>query len=68
MKVSPAIVTVPRRSASAFAAIASCTVPLPDPLLPDETPIHAALLTAVHEQLAGAVTATETAPPLLATF
>src|SRR5688572_1615864 len=47
VKVWPAIVTVPRRSASAFAAITSCTVPLPDPALPVEMPIHGALLCAV---------------------
>jgi hypothetical protein len=66
--VWPAIVTVPRRSPSGFAATAICTVPLPDPLLPVETCSHATLLTAVHEQPAGAVTATDTVPPPLATF
>lgn len=66
--VWPAIVTVPRRSASGFAATASCTLPLPVPLLPEEMVIHGALLTAVHEQPPGAVTATETVPPALATF
>jgi hypothetical protein len=64
----PAIVTVPRRSASAFAAITSCTVPLPDPPLPEEMPIHGTLLPAFHEQPAGAVTPTDAFPPMLPTF
>ena len=62
------MVTVPRRSASELLATTSCTVPFPDPLLPEEIPSHAALLTAVHEQPAGAVTATDNWPPPLATF
>jgi len=41
---------------------------LPDPLLPEEIVIHGALLTDVHEQPPGAVTATDTVVPPLATF
>jgi hypothetical protein len=41
----------------------SCTVPSPEPLFPEEMPIHVALLDAVHEQPAGAVTATGVVPP-----
>jgi hypothetical protein len=65
--VWPAIVTVPRRSASAFAPITSCTVPLPDPAPPEEMPIHGTLLPAFHEQPAGAVTPTDAFPPPLPT-
>ena len=43
-------------------------MPLPDPGLPDEIPIHAALLEADHAQPDGAVTATGTVPPLVPTF
>jgi hypothetical protein len=68
VNVCPAIVTVPRRSASVLAAIASCTVPFPEPLLPDVRPIHPALLDAFHAQPAGAVTATDADPPLVPTF
>ena len=66
MNVWPAIETVPLRAASGFAPITSCTEPLPDPLLPDETAIQLALLEVVHEQPAGAVTLTDAlSPPLL---
>jgi hypothetical protein len=66
--VSPAIVTVPRRSASVFAAMAICTVPSPEPFRPEEMSIHAVLLVAVHEHPAGAVTATDVVLAVLATF
>src|SRR4051812_5831520 len=68
VKVWPAIVTVPVRPASVFPAITSCTVPLPDPLFPEEIPIQLALLVAVHEQPPGAVTPTAIVPPPLAMF
>jgi hypothetical protein len=68
VNVCPPIVTVPRRSASVFAAIASCTVPLPDPPLPEEMLIHGTLLAAAHEHPAGAVTPTDAFPPLLPAF
>lgn len=66
--VCPAIVAVPRRSASGFAATVICTVPFPDPLPPEEIPSQGALLTAVHAQPDGLVTSTDTGPPPLATF
>jgi hypothetical protein len=68
VNVCPAIVAVPRRSPSAFAATANCTVPFPDPLLPEEILIHAAPLVAVHGHPPAAVTVTDTVPPVLATF
>src|SRR5829696_1534114 len=68
VNVWPAIVTVPRRSAPSFAAITSCTVPLPDPAPPDEMPIHGAWLSAVHAHPAAAVTLAEVLPPGLPTF
>ena len=67
LKVCPAIVAVPFRSLPAFAAIVSCTAPLPEPLPPDAMPIHAALLVAFHEQPPGAVTETDTVPAPLPT-
>jgi hypothetical protein len=52
VNVWPAIVTVPVRCAAAeFAAMVMLTVPLPVPLAPPVTVIHAALLAAVHAQL-----------------
>ena len=67
-KVSPAIVAVPCRFPSELAATVSCTVPFPEPFAPEATLIHGALLEAVHEQPAGAVTATEAEPPAFDTF
>ena len=65
MKVTPAINTVPVRAASLVSAIASCTVPFPEPLAPDEIPIQAALVVAFQVQPPGAVTLTLVlAPPL----
>jgi hypothetical protein len=46
-----------------LAATASCTVPLPEPLAPDETLIHPALLDAVHAQPAAVVTPTGVVAP-----
>jgi hypothetical protein len=45
-----------RSATSTFLAIAYDTLPLPDPCPPDVTTSHEALLTAVHEQPAGAAT------------
>ena len=68
MNVWPCIVTMPWRSTSLLGAIASCSAPLPDPLLPDGNVIQPTLLEAFHPHPFGAVTATETLPPLLGTF
>jgi hypothetical protein len=38
-------------------------VPFPDPLAPDDTPIHPALLDAVHPHPAAAVTPTDVVAP-----
>src|SRR3954465_4940658 len=46
-KAWPALATGRVRPASVFPAITSCTVPLPDPLFPEEIPIQLALLVAV---------------------
>jgi hypothetical protein len=46
-----------------LAATTSCTVPLPVPLVPEEIPIHDALLDADHVQPAATVTATDVVPP-----
>ena len=57
VNVAPAIVSVPvRLEATVFAATLNPTVPLPDPVAPLVTVIHAALLAAVHAQPAPAVT------------
>ena len=51
VNVAPAIVSVPvRLDATVFAATLKPTVPLPDPVAPLVTVIHAALLAAVHAQ------------------
>lgn len=61
--VWPATVAVPvREMVPAFALALSVTVPGPVPLAPLTTVIHAALLTAVQAQPAGAVTATAVDP------
>ena len=68
MNVCPAIVTVPERVvATVFAATLKLTLPLPDPLAPAVTVIHAALLEAVQPQPASAVTATVPVPPAAGT-
>jgi hypothetical protein len=51
VKVFPAMLTVPVREVWAvLAAIESETLPLPEPVAPTLTVIHAALETAVHAQ------------------
>jgi hypothetical protein len=54
VKVWPAIVAVPLRDSLVFVATSNCTLPLPVPLAPDDTRIHASLLCAIHVQ-SGAV-------------
>jgi hypothetical protein len=62
------MVTVPVREVVAvFWATEMETVPLPDPLAPLVTVIHAALETAVQEQPLVEVTFTLALPPLLPT-
>jgi hypothetical protein len=63
VNVRPAIVTVPDRPGPLVDAIARFTVPLPEPLAPDETVIHETLLFAVHAQPPPAVTVTAVFPP-----
>jgi hypothetical protein len=58
VKVWPAIVTVPVRSAPVFAVRLRRTDPFPVPVAPDVTVMNAALLVAVHAQPAPAVTVT----------
>jgi hypothetical protein len=65
VKVRPAIVNVPVRcKAVEFGATVKFTAPLPVPLLPPVTVIHAKLLVATHEQLEVVVTVDDPfAPP-----
>jgi hypothetical protein len=63
VNVWPAIVIVPDRWPPAVAGALYCTVPLPVPLAPELIVSHEALLVAVHEQPAPAVTATVPAHP-----
>jgi hypothetical protein len=57
VNVRPPIVSVPERcDAVGFAATSNVVNPSPLPLAPPVTVIHAALLTADHEQPSGAVT------------
>ena len=58
VKVWPAIVIVPVRAASVFAATEYPTEPLPEPLAPLVIVSHAAFDVAVHAQPVPAVTAT----------
>ncbi len=67
MKGWPAIVTVPLRAAPVLAATLNPTVPLPVPVAPDVTVIHAAFDVAVHPHAEPAVTATVPVPPLAPT-
>jgi hypothetical protein len=53
-----AIVSVPLRAAPVLAATLNPTEPLPVPLAPDVTVIHATVLVAVHAQVAPLVTVT----------
>jgi hypothetical protein len=57
------MVTVPTRSAAAFAVSESPTLPLPLPLAPEVTVMKALLLTAVQVQYEAAVTPTAVAAP-----
>jgi hypothetical protein len=67
VKVVPAIVSVPvRLEATVFAATLNVTGPLPDPVAPPVTVIHAALLAAVQLQPVAAVTALLPLPPAAA--
>lgn len=62
-----AIVIVPLRDAPVLAATVNATDPLPEPLAPEVTEIHDALLAAVHTQPVAAVTVTGApAPPVAA--
>jgi hypothetical protein len=64
VNVAPAIVNVPVRiDAAGFAAMSNVTEPLPDPVAPPVTVIHAALLAAVHAQPVAAVTLLLPLPP-----
>jgi len=56
-------VTWPERTAPAFAATASPTVPPPFPVEPDDTAIQLAVLAAVHAQPVIVATETERLPP-----
>jgi hypothetical protein len=53
-----AIVTVPVRAAPVFAVRLRATDPLPVPVAPEVTVIHAALLVAVHEHPSPVITLT----------
>lgn len=68
MKVWPLIVSVPDRAELEFAAALYWTVPFPDPLPPDVTLSHGALLLAVHPHPEPAVTATLPVPPPAGAF
>ena len=62
--VCPAIVSVPVRGlVEVFAATEYATVPIPVPLPPLVTVIHAALLTPVHAQPLVVVTVVDNGPP-----
>ena len=64
VNVAPAMVSVPvRLDATVFAVTLNPTVPLPEPVAPLVTVIHAALLAAVHEQPVATVTALLPVPP-----
>lgn len=69
MKVRPAIVAVPVRAAPEFAAAATVTLPLPEPLLPLAIVSQLAFEVAVHAHVgADAVTATVPVLPSAATL
>ena len=63
VNVAPAIVSVPVRLAAVFAATLNDTDPLPVPVAPLVTVIHALLLTAVHGQPDVALTVVVPVPP-----
>ena len=60
------MVMVPVRAAPVFAATLNATEPLPEPLAPEVTVTHAALLLAVQLQPLAADTATVPVPPAAA--
>ena len=62
----PVIVNVAVRWAPVLAETVNWTVPFPDPDAPWVTVRNAALLTAVHAQVAGVVTAMDADPPAAA--
>jgi hypothetical protein len=65
VKVLPPIVTVPvRELLPVLAATLSCTVPLPEPVAPEVTLIHEALLVADQLHPLVAVTPTLAEPPV----
>jgi hypothetical protein len=69
VNVLPAIVSVPvRELVVVFESTVYPTFPDPVPLAPDVIEIHSALLTALHAQPAGIVTATAPLPPAPATL
>jgi hypothetical protein len=68
VNVCPAIVIVPERAPPPVEAALNRTAPLPEPLPPDVTVNHAALLVAVQSQPLPAVTVTMPLPPLAATL
>ncbi len=64
VNVCPAIVTLPVRDVvDGFSATEMLTVPLPVPLAPPVTVIHAALDVAVQEQFEALTTFTPVVPP-----
>jgi hypothetical protein len=63
VNVSPAMVTVPFRAPSEFAATTMLTVPLPWPATLPVTVIHGTPTMAAHAQSDVVVTCTETLPP-----
>ena len=64
VNVCPATVTVPvREDVDVFCATERLTVPLPEPLAPPVTVIHATLDVAVQEQLEALNTFTAAVPP-----
>src|SRR6187200_1590935 len=66
--VRPATLMVPVRDGPVAAAAVKVMVPAPSPLTPEVMVIHGALLVAVHEQPAAAVTPTDRFPPLASTL
>jgi hypothetical protein len=64
----PAMVRLPVRTPPVLTPTVNPTEPFPDPIDPEVTVIHDALLTAPHGQPACVETATEPAPPAAATL
>jgi hypothetical protein len=67
VKVRPATEIVLERAAPTFGSTRYPTVPFPLPLAPAGNEIHDALVEAVHEQPAAAVTPMEPVPPIAVT-